>query len=67
MSSDLQFSKENLLLMLDQLKQLIKDDILTVEGQEDIWNSLLWDKYDHGNKELMKYMITGWWIHYNLN
>ena len=67
MSTDLQFSKENLLIMLDQLKQLIKDDTLTKDAQEEIWNSLIWNKHNPENKELMKYMVTGWWVHYNLN
>ena len=65
MSNNLHFSTENLLTMLEQLKHLIQDGTIPIDTQQQIWDSLMWDKSDV-DKDLMKYIITGWWVHYNI-
>ena len=51
--------------MLEQLKHLIQDGTIPIDTQQQIWDSLMWDKSDV-DKDLMKYIITGWWVHYNM-
>ena len=61
-----EFSTEELLKLLTEITEAIKEKQLDVDTQERIWNSLLWDKNDPDNKELIKYLFTGWWIHQNI-
>jgi len=67
MSSETEFSTTRLLTLLGQIKESIDKEELPVDVQEDIWNSIFWNKNDPQNKELTKYLITGWWVHQNLN
>ena len=62
----LQFSTVNLLELLDQLAKAINDDNLSTEAQEQLWDALTWDKHDPDNRELIKYLFTGWWVHQHL-
>jgi hypothetical protein len=66
MSNQTEFSTENLLTLVDQIKEAITEERISEDAQERIWNALTWDKNDPENKEMMKYLFTGWWIHYNL-
>ncbi len=63
MPTDIQFSTENLLKLLDQVKKAIGEEILTQEAQERVWDTLQWDTNDPDNEELVKYLFTGWWVH----
>lgn len=65
-SNTTEFSTENLLQLLDIIKNNINDGNLDIHTQERIWDSLLWDKNDPDNKEMIKYLFTGWWIYQNL-
>ena len=62
-SDNVQFSTESLLQLLDTIKNDINNKQLTVDDQEKLWDSLTWNKNDPDNKELIKYLFTGWWIH----
>ena len=57
------FSTENLLRLLDMIKKCITQEQLSMDTQEHVWDSLTWNKNDSDNKELVKYLFTGWWIH----
>ena len=61
-----EFTTEKLLVLLDHIKQAIVTEKLPLERQEDIWSTLTWKYDDPDNKEMIKYVFTGWWIHYNL-
>jgi hypothetical protein len=62
-----EFSTENLLNLLTQIKTAVAAGELSQETQEHMWNSLVWDKNDPDNKEMVKYLFTGWWIHQNMD
>lgn len=62
-----QFSKENLLELLDQLKTMVQDDTLDAAAQEELWKSIIHDKDDPEYQEMLKYLFTGWWVHSNIS
>ncbi len=66
MSDESEFSTENLLTLIDQIKETITTGELSEDSQEHVWNALVWDKNDPHNKEMIKYLFTGWWIHQRL-
>jgi len=63
----MEFSTENLIKMLNIIKNEIENNTINITTQERIWNALLVDNTDAENAELIKYLFTGWWIHNNLN
>ncbi len=63
---NIQFSTENLLKLIDVIKNGIIEERLTADDQEEIWNALTWNKTNPDNKELIKWLFTGWWIHQNI-
>nr|QBK87683.1 MAG: hypothetical protein LCMAC202_00190 [Marseillevirus LCMAC202] len=65
--SDIQFSTENLLKLLDKVKKAITEDKFPEEAQERAWNALTWDKNDPEYKEMVRYLFTGWWIHQHIS
>ena len=60
------FSTEKLLLMLEIITLYIQDGHISKEEQQQLWELLNWNKHDPENKELVKYLFTGWWIHQNI-
>jgi hypothetical protein len=61
------FSTEKLIMMLEDIKQYIQNGYLSKIEQENLWDTLNWNKYDPENKELTKYLFTGWLIHQNIS
>lgn len=57
------FSPENLINLLDNIKTDIILGTLSESSQERLWNNLNWNKKDVINKELIKYLFTGYLIH----
>lgn len=57
------FSKQNLQLLLKELSQSIENNQLDEEIQKELWDYLTWNKQDPENKEMVKYLFTGWWLH----
>ena len=60
--SKVQFSPDNLVILLDQIKESVIKDEIPLDTQEEIWDTLLWDKNETHNKEMLSYLFTGWWI-----
>ena len=60
-------SENKLVILLDKLKKDILEDKISQEDQENIWNYFNWNKDDPENKDLVKYLFTGWWIYSNLD
>jgi hypothetical protein len=62
-----EFSKEKLIELLFQIIQSVENKTLSENIQEDIWEYLTWNKDDLENKKIVKYLFTGYWIHFLLN
>lgn len=60
--SKVQFSPDNLVILLDQIKESVIKDEIPLDTQEEIWDTLLWDKNETYNKEMLSYLFTGWCI-----
>lgn len=57
------FSTENLLIILDKIKEKIVNQQIPLEFQQDLWNYLFWDKNNPQNRENITHMFVGWFIH----
>lgn len=62
----MEFSKENLINLLEFCVQSVRDDKMDETTQERIWNSLTWDKNDAENADIIKYLFAGWCIYQQL-
>ena len=60
----MQFTSENLVSLLDKIKELIQEEKMLIDDQEQLWNMITWDKNDPANEDAIKYLFTGWWMHY---
>lgn len=58
-----EFSTINLINLLEQIKEAIIKDELSVDDQEQLWDSINWGHNDPNNKDIVKYLFTGWWLH----
>lgn len=61
------FTTDKLLLLLDDIKKEIILENLSESTQERLWNTLNWNKKEPVNKEMIKYLFTGWWIYSAIN
>ena len=65
MNHNIHFNKENLVILLNEIINRIKNDNISIEEQQDLWDYLSGNyKID---AETLKCLFTGWWIqqHYN--
>lgn len=61
------FSKENLIKFLGDLKIAVESDQISETTQQHIWELLTCsNENDPSYKEMIKYLFTGWWIHTQL-
>jgi hypothetical protein len=52
-------------MLLEKITEHTRSGALAADDQRMVWDSLCWDKNDPDNKEMTKYLFTGWWIYNN--
>ena len=57
-----EFSTQKLITLLDQIRGAIVRKELSEDYQEQIWNSITWNKHEPENKDMLKYLFTGWYV-----
>ena len=59
-----QFTTENLMTLLENIKNDIANQKMSIDDQKDVWNFLRseWDQEDPVNQEMLKNLFTGWYI-----
>lgn len=57
-----EFSTSKLLDILTELQHEISNGKIPVDIQQDIWRYLHWTPADPNNKDLVKFLFTGWWV-----
>lgn len=62
----MEFSKENLVNFLGDLKLAIERNQIPESTQHHLWDLLTCDERDSEYREMIKYLFTGWWIHTQL-
>ena len=59
----MEFSKEKLLNLLEELHTAIENDAIPESTQKHLWETLTFDSSDPYYKTMITYLFTGWWIH----